>query len=142
MELNDKTGIPTIRGIAPYIEVFDMPSSLHFYRDILGFGMKASSGEGDEVDWVLLEHDGYPFMMNTAYEREHRPGSPDPDRMRWHRDTAFYFSCTDLDALYNYLSGNGLAPKKPYITGYGWRALSLTDPDGYGLCFHHPLQSS
>jgi len=26
-----------IHGIAPLLQVFDMPTSLHFYRDVLGF---------------------------------------------------------------------------------------------------------
>jgi catechol 2,3-dioxygenase-like lactoylglutathione lyase family enzyme len=131
--------IPVIQGIAPYIEVFDMPTSLAFYRDILGFTLKASSGEGDDVDWVLLEQNEHQFMLNTAYEKINRPPHPDPLRIKGHRDTAFYFWCPDPDALHAYLTSKGVQAKEPYITGYGWKAVSLKDPDGYGLCFHCPL---
>ena len=67
--MNDQSiiALPVIKGIAPYIEVFDMPTSLHFYRDILGFNLVNSSGTGDDVDWVLLEQNDHQFMMNTAY---------------------------------------------------------------------------
>jgi len=139
--MNDSAPIPlpVIQGIAPYIEVFDMPASLHFYRDILGFKLMMSSGTGDDVDWVLLEQNGHQFMMNTAYEKPDRPSQPDPARTQGHRDIAFYFGCPDPDALYSYLVSKGLTLKEPYITGYGWKAVSLTDPDGYGLCFHRPV---
>ncbi len=37
----------TVRGLCPLIQVFDMPRSLHFYRDVLGFEEVQKSGEGD-----------------------------------------------------------------------------------------------
>ena len=131
--------MPEIRGIAPYIEVFDMPISLHFYRDILGFEKKMSSGEGDDVGWVLLEHSGATLMLNTAYDEGERPPQPDPTRIKGHRDIAFYFDCKDIDALYQYLIYKGLKLKLPFITGYGWQAIQLHDPDHYGLFFHRPV---
>jgi len=139
--MNDQSiiALPVIKGIAPYIEVFDMPTSLHFYRDILGFNLVNSSGTGDDADWVLLEQNDHQFMMNTAYEKPERPLRPDPLRIKGHRDTAFYFWCPDTDGLYAYLLSKGLKVQQPQITGYGWKALNLTDPDGYGLCFHCPI---
>ena len=77
-------------------------------------------------------------MLNTIYEPQDRPPFPDPNRSLGHADVAVYFGCPDVDALYDELSGKGLAIQKPYLTGYGFKALSLTDPDGYGLCFHWP----
>ena len=44
-----------IRGVCALLQVFDMPTSVRFYRDVLGF--------------------------NTAYEQEHRPARPDPARV-------------------------------------------------------------
>jgi glyoxylase I family protein len=26
-----------VDGVCPYFEVYDMPASIHFYRDLLGF---------------------------------------------------------------------------------------------------------
>jgi len=130
---------PKIEGIAPYIEVFDMPTSLRFYRDILGFEKKMSSGEGDDVDWVLLDLYGAILMLNTAYEKDSRPPQPDPTRMLGHQDICFYFGSTDIDALYQYFLSQGLELEAPGITGYGWKAIYLKDPDYYGLCFHRPV---
>ena len=32
-----------IRGIAPLIQVYDMPTAVHFYRDLLGFELVTHS---------------------------------------------------------------------------------------------------
>lgn len=128
-----------LQGLAPLLQVFDMPVSLHFYRDILGFSVVQSSGEGDDVDWVLLRGNDCELMLNTAYEKAHRPAATDGQRRAAHGDTTLYFGCPDTEGAYTYLAGKGLAVTKPELTGYGWKALHLTDPDGYHLCFHYPL---
>jgi glyoxylase I family protein len=129
-----------IQGMAPLLQVFDMPTSIKFYRDILGFAVVGSSGTGDDVGWVLLRLNNTELMLNTAYERHERPASPDHIRIAAHADTSIYFGCPDTDAACNYLYAHGINVKKPIITKYGWKALYLTDPDGYSLCFHWPLQ--
>ena len=43
-----------IRGLCPLIQVYDMPTSLRFYRDILGFAEVEKSGQGDDVGWAWL----------------------------------------------------------------------------------------
>ncbi len=55
-----------LKGIAPLLQVNDMPTSLKFYRDIPGYTVAQSSGEGDEVDWVLLKHNDID-RMNAKY---------------------------------------------------------------------------
>src|SRR4029453_4952944 len=87
----------------PLIQVFDMPRSVAFYRDILGFSISAQSERGDEFDWALLERNAMMLMLNTAYERDRRPLSPDPARIAAHDDTSFFFDCPDPDAAYAYL---------------------------------------
>lgn len=139
MDPNGKKPAIGLEGIAPLLQVFDMPTSLHFYRDILGFTVIQSSGQGDDVDWVLLKLNEIEIMLNTAYEKPNRPAVRDSARIASHSDTILYFGCPDTDAAYAYLKENGLDIKKPHITGYGWKALNLIDPDGYHLCFHYPV---
>ncbi|HRH47699.1 MAG TPA: VOC family protein [Panacibacter sp.] len=127
-----------LQGMAPLIQVFDMPTSLKFYRDILGFKVVQSSGEGDDVDWVLLELNKIELMLNTAYEKEHRPANPDQLRIAAHADTTLYFGCPDIDAAYKCLHNSGVDLKEPSITGYGWKAINFKDPDGFEICFHWP----
>jgi catechol 2,3-dioxygenase-like lactoylglutathione lyase family enzyme len=83
-----------VRGLCPLLQVFDMPASLRFYRDVLGFSEVEKSGEGDDVDWAWLRHGSAQLMLNTAYEGDHRPPSPDPSRAAGHADTCHLAATT------------------------------------------------
>ena len=131
-----------IWGMTPLLQVFDMPASLHFYRDLLGFEVVEHSPvwdtpnhAADHVDWVWLRRGTVDLMLNTAYERDSRPHSPDPARVAAHDDTALYFDCPDIDGTFFYLQGCGLDVQPPVVRHYGMKQLSLIDPDGYHLCF-------
>ena len=125
-----------IRGMAPLLEVFDMPTSIAFYRDLLGFKIHATDGKPvPDNDWVWLERDDVHLMLNTAYERDKRPLAPDARRVAVHCDVCLYFGCPDVDGAYGYLREKGLTLKPPKVAHYGMKQLYLLDPDGYNLCF-------
>ena len=128
------------QGLTPLIQVFDMPSSIKFYCDILGFRVEMQSRPGNDFDWALLRLGDAELMLNTAYETDMRPASPDLRRKALHRDTSLYFFCANLDEAYEYLISKGVSAEKPVARDYGMRQLCLSDPDGYGLCFQHPVQ--
>jgi glyoxylase I family protein len=128
-----------IEGFAPLIQVFDMPTSLAFYRDVLGFTVVEQSQPGDDFDWGLLRLGDIELMLNTAYEKDHRPPSPDPARVAVHGDTALFFGCRDVDAAYAYLRTQEVQVKKPTVAPYGMKQLWLKDPDGYTVCFQWPV---
>ena len=132
----------TLEGMAPLLQVYDMPTSLHFYRDILCFKVVSSSGSGDDVDWVLLKHGEMELMLNTLYEKPSRPPHRDREREAVHQDIILYFGCRDVDGTYEYLLSKNVDVKKPEITGYGFKAINFKDPDGYPVCFHWPLKNS
>lgn len=128
-----------VRGLAPLLEVFDMPTSIHFYRDVLGFELVCHSGsDGDDFGWGLLRLNGAEVMLNTAYDVGERPPVPDPARVASHRDTGLFFGCGDIDGAFQHLRSQGLNVKEPHVTNYGMRQLYVADPDGYGLCFQWP----
>ena len=128
-----------IRGMAPLLQVFDMPTSITFYRDVLGFEVVTTSKpRGEHFDWALLRLQGVELMLNTAYEQDARPPAPDPARIAAHDDTAIYFGCPDVDAAYAHLRRRGIAAKEPEVAHYGMKQLYLHDPDGYNLCFQWP----
>src|SRR5947209_19614504 len=89
----------TVREVTPLLEVFDLPASIAFYRDVLGFELVS----GDESWWCMLKLGGATVMLNTAYERDERPTAPDALRVRGHADTSLYFSSPDPDAVYAHL---------------------------------------
>ena len=128
-----------VRGICALLQVFDMPTSVRFYRDILGFEVvQTSPREGDQFDWGALRLKDAQLMLNTAYEQEYRPAQPEVARVAAHADTCLYFSCPDVDAAYRHLREHGIDVKEPKVAPYGMRQLYLRDPDGYGLCFQWP----
>lgn len=127
-----------LQEFAPLLQVFDMPRSLAFYRGVLGFEVVEQSQPGDDFDWGLLRREGIELMLNTAHEKHDRPRAPDPARVSAHDDTALFFSCRDLDAVYAHLRAHGVSAQEPTVAYYGMRQVWLQDPDGYGICFQWP----
>ena len=98
-----------IRGMAPLLQVFDMPTSIAFYRDVLGFEVvTTSTPRGEHFDWALLKLNAVELMLNTAYEDDARPPVPDPARIAAHDDTAIYLGCPDVDLTYGHLRARGV----------------------------------
>jgi len=105
---------------------------------VLGFTIVNQSEPGKNFDWGMLRLDDAVLMLNTAYERDHRPSTPDQSRLIAHEDTTFFFSCPDVDAAYVHLCEKGLTVTPPTIAPYGMKQLYVKDPDGYVLCFQWP----
>lgn len=125
-----------IDGLCPLFQVFDMPTSLNFYLNILEFEVVEKTD-----DWAWLKRDKDHLMLNTAYEQPERPNEPDPLRQAAHSDTTLYFGCPDPDAAYEYLAAKGLKIAKPATAPYGMRQLYFSDPDGYLICFQCPVST-
>jgi len=125
--------------------VYDVPTSVAFYRDILGFEVVNTSppfsSAKDDYSWAMLGLNGVELMLNNMYEDNIRPAAPDPARSAAHTDTIFYFMCRDPDAVYDYLRERGVAAHPPANAYYGMRQVFVTDPDGYGLCFQRPVST-
>ncbi len=130
-----------IRGLAPLLQVYDMPTSVRFYRDVLGFAVVTTSpklGE-DYFAWALLRLGPAEIMLNTAYESNaDRPPVPDPARQAAHEDTTVFLACPDVDAAYQELRSRGVEMAQPKVAPYGMKQMYLRDPDGYGICFQWP----
>jgi catechol 2,3-dioxygenase-like lactoylglutathione lyase family enzyme len=132
-----------VRGLTTLLQVYDMPTSVRFYRDLLGFQVVTTSPTlgKDRFHWALLRLGHAELMLNTAYEFDsERPAEPDLARTAAHDDTGLFFSCPDVDAAYQELSGKGLNIKPPFVTGYGMKQMYLHDPDGYSLCFQYSAE--
>lgn len=127
-----------IHGMAPLLQVFDMPTAIRFYRDVLGFQVWGTSEPGDNCNWAGLRLHGAEVMLNTAYEADCRPPAPDRERIAAHQDTCLFFGCQDLDAAYRHLRTHGVNLPEAKVAPYGMKQLWFRDPDGYGLCFQWP----
>lgn len=129
-----------VTGVCALLQVFDMPTSVRFYRDVLGFEIvETSPREGDQFDWGLLRLNNAEVMLNTAYEQEYRPAQPEPARVAAHGDTCLYFGSPDVDAVYSHLRERGIDVAEPKVAPYGMKQLYVKDPDGYALCFQWPV---
>ncbi len=133
-----------VRGLTTLLQVYDMPTSIRFYRDQLGFEVVSTSpamGE-DYFHWALLRLGDAEIMLNTAYEfNDERPSQPDPARTQAHRDTGLFFACPDVDGAYAELRRRGLEVSEPVVAGYGMKQMYLLDPDGYQLCFQWAVKA-
>lgn len=128
-----------VRGVCTLLQVFDMPTSVRFYRDVLGFEVvQTSERDGDQFDWGLLRLNDAELMLNTAYEQEHRPAQRELARVAAHADTCLFFGCPDVDAVYHHLRTHAIDVKEPSTAPYGMKQLFVHDPDGYELCFQCP----
>jgi catechol 2,3-dioxygenase-like lactoylglutathione lyase family enzyme len=96
-----------MKGLTPLLQVFDMPTSIRFYRDVLGFEVIQTSRPGEVFDWAWLRRDAAELMLNTAYGQEHRPPAPDRARAAGHDDTCLFISCPDVDGAYAHLREKG-----------------------------------
>jgi glyoxylase I family protein len=127
-----------IQDICPLLQVFDMPTSIRFYRDVLGFAVVQTSTPDGCFTWALLRNAAAEIMLNTAYDEDERPAAPDPGRVVGHADAALFFGCPDVDGAYRHLRANGLDLAEPVVSDYGMKQLYVRDPDGFELCFQSP----
>ena len=81
-----------IHGVSPLLQVFDMPTAIRFYRDVLGFQVWSRSEPGDDCNWAGLRLNGAEVMLNTAYEADQRPAVPDAKRIAAHEDPCLFFA--------------------------------------------------
>ena len=126
-----------MQGLCPLLAVYDMLTSLSFYRDVLGFEIHMSSDPEPDghLDWVWLRRNDANLMLNTMFERSNRPPQIDPVRFASHGDTQIYIGCEDLDSAAQTLQAAGIAVKGPILRPFGMKQLFIRDPDNYELCF-------
>ena len=127
-----------VSGLETLLQVFDMPTSLAFYRDVIGFEVVQSAPPGDDCDWCRLRLGDVELMLNTQFEKLERPSTADHQRIANHGDTCLYFECPAIDAAYAHLKVSGIAVDPPVTREYGTRQLCVVDPDGYSLYFQWP----
>lgn len=129
-----------IGTFSPLLQVFDMPTSLAFYRDVLGFSVVGDVPADDQCDFVMLSLHQAELMLNTAYEADERPPQPDPARIAAHGDTALFFDCANVDAACAHLRAHGIVVTDPVVQDYGMKQLYFKDPDGYEICLQHSVR--
>ncbi len=133
-----------VEGVVPMLLVYDVPTSVAFYRDQLGFDVVHHSASFDEAKdnfgWALLRLNGCELMVNNMYEDNVRPVQPDAVRAKAHSDLTLYLACRDIGGTHAYLKAQGLSVSDPVTTYYKMRQISLKDFDGYSIVFQWPSE--
>jgi len=125
----------TLKNLTPLFQVYDLKRSIGFYRDVLGFELIM----GDDSWWAMLRHGHVKIMLNTAYEAEERPATPEMARITAHADSALYFWVDDPEAVLARLQAKNWPSAGPIVTAYGMKEVFTADPDGFQLCFQAPV---
>jgi lactoylglutathione lyase len=121
-----------VQFVVPFFMVADIPTSLRFYIDGLGFTLKNkwTPHSPDQIIWCWLELGGASLML-----QQYTPGRI-PAETRG-VGSSIWFQCKDSVVLYREFLSRGLSPKEPFV-GNGLWDVSITDPDGYHLHFESP----
>ncbi|HXT63655.1 MAG TPA: VOC family protein [Pyrinomonadaceae bacterium] len=128
---------PEISGISPFFIVSDVPSSLAFYRDRLGFEITFEGPEPDDIFFGIVRRGGAQILMKAIGV------APVPNCARdikqgiakWDA----FVSVPDPDALAAEFASRDVQFFEPLKdTHDGLRGFEIRDADGYILFFGRP----
>lgn len=131
---------PAISGIAPFFIVKDVPASLQFYRDCLGFDITFQGPSEDDIFFGIVQRGGAMIILKSIgvdpvpnHTRDIKQGIA-----RWDA----YLHVPDPDALAEEFSSRNVV----FFTTLeeneggddGLRGFEVKDADGYVLFFGRP----
>ncbi|MCC6539445.1 MAG: VOC family protein [Bryobacterales bacterium] len=125
---------PHVGGVAPLFIVRNVPATLAFYRDRLGFDITFAGPEPDDIFFGIVQRGAAMFLFKEVgvvpvpnYTRDIQQGIA-----RWDA----YLETPDPDALAAEFTARGVEFFVPLQdTGDGLRGFELQDADGYVLFF-------
>ena len=129
-----------ISAISPLFIVADVPATLSFYRDMLGFDITFRGPSPDDEFFGIVRRDGAMIMfkaLGVIVEGKEVIVDPVPN---YGREPAHswdaYLEVPDPDALAAEFTSRGMILSVPLgLTDDGLRGFELRDLDGYGLFF-------
>ena len=127
-------------SVTPNLIVRDVPTSLAFYRDVLGFTIKESVPETEPYVFVMLERDEAMVFLNDIKAAAH--DYPAAASLPPGGTAALFFVITGVDALHEQVAAkvNVIMPLKTQF--YGMREFAVTDPDGHILTFAERVEGN
>ena len=129
---------PQITGIAPFFIVKDVPASMAFYRDRLGFEISFQGPEPGDIFFGIVQRGAAMIILKAIgvdpvpnYTRDIKQGIA-----RWDA----YLHVPDPDALAAEFASRHVEFFQPLNdTQDGLRGFELKDADGYMLFFGRPI---
>ena len=131
---------PAISRVSPLFIVADVPATLSFYRDALGFEVTFRGPSPDDEFFGIVRRDGATIMfkaLGEVLDGKEVVVEPGPN---YNRKPAFswdaYLEVPDPDALAAEFASRGVRFSVPLGDGDdGLRGFVIQDIDGYGLFF-------
>ena len=133
---------PTISAISPLFIVADVPATLSFYRDMLGFEVTFRGPDPDDEFFGIVRRDGAMIMFKALGEVSDGKEVVVEPVPNYKRKPAFtwdaYLEVPDPDALAAEFASRGVRFSVPLgDNDDGLRGFVIEDIDGYGLFFGH-----
>ncbi|MBK8101669.1 MAG: VOC family protein [Planctomycetes bacterium] len=126
---------PHLRAVTPLLVVADLPRSIAFYRDRLGYA--DASVWGKPPCFAMTHRDGFDLMLSLAGDAAHL--QPNGRHDLWD----LYLKVDDLAAEITALHIAGVPiDKGPTDTEYGMREIEVQDPDGHRICLAEDLSGA
>ena len=116
------------RALVPFAHVADVPRAVAFYEK-LGFTVGGTMrGEGDVLEWAILEHEGAQLMVGRA-------SAP---VVAEEQAVLFYVYYADVTAAHGALAAAGLDVGPILFPPHSPRGeFRVVDPDGYAIQITH-----
>src|SRR4051812_48440652 len=108
-----------VTEVVPMVHVSDMPRSLAFYGEGLGFERKLAWPSEEQIRWCWLTLGRASIMLQT-FPDGYQPVRPERPPI------TLSFICADAIGLYNAALAQGLAASEPQV-GNGMWVTSLID---------------
>ena len=133
---------PTISAISPFFIVADVPATLAFYRDMLGFEVTFRGPTPDDEFFGIVRRDGAMIMFKALGEFSDGKEVVVEPVPNYHRKPAFswdaYLEVPDPHALAAEFASRGVRFSVPLKDGDdGLTGFVIEDIDGHGLFFGH-----
>jgi uncharacterized glyoxalase superfamily protein PhnB len=126
-------------GLTPNLAVADLPRSLAFYRDTLGFELVATQPDTAPFVFAWLRQGPVTVFLNDAamVRADPKVGAHDAAGPG---GIALYVTMTGIDAFHGRIS-DAVSIVDPLETKfYGMREFTITDPDGFVITFAEEQQ--
>lgn len=135
--MESQSAKPEIGGVSPEFIVRDVPTTLAFYRDTLGFEITFQGPEPDDIFFGIVQRDRAMLMFKAIGVEPIPNHTRDIGQgiVRWDA----YFYVPDPDALAAEFESRGVEFFLPLSNNDdGLRGFEIKDADGYILYFGRP----